>query len=123
MIVSLIAHERNLGLLSVVDHLLDHFGKHSSSVLGWNYLVNDYSHFIAKAKELQKIKKLVIIKYVVPRSKFSGEVMSYPQELDEISDVVFRVPTYFEEISDKVPLIYFKNENESIAEHINCLYT
>lgn len=122
MVITLIAHERNLGLLSVTDHMLRTLGRENCAVIGWNYLVTDYSSYLEKIKELSKTKS-VIVKYVVPRSRFSGEVIVYPSELEIVSDVTFRVPTYIEETSPTVPLSYYKGEGNPIADRIKELYT
>jgi len=122
MVITLIAHERNLGLLSVTDHLLKTLGRANCSVLGWNYLVSDYSTYLEKIKEISKTKS-VIVKYVVPRSKFSGEVIVYSNELESLSDVVFRVPTYLEETLPEVPLNYYKGDDNPIVARIKELYS
>ena len=122
MVISLIAHERNLGLLSITDHLIHTLGKENCVVFGWNYLVSDYTSYLEKIKGVSEAKN-IIVKYVIPRSRFSGEVPNYPKELDTLSDIVFRVPTYLEEISSNVPLTYFKGGDNPLVSRIKELYS
>jgi len=124
MIISLIGHERNLGILTLTDHLIDKLGKVNCVVVGWNYLMSDPEPIVKKIKTATQNNKSVIVKYVIPRNKFSSnQVITYPEVLSELSDVIFRVPTYREEISAKVPKIYFKGEGNPIEKHFNEFYS
>lgn len=124
MIVCLLGHERNLGILTLTDHLLDKLGKQNSVVVGWNYLISDFKSLLEKIKESTKENKNVIIKYVFPKNRFSfNQDVTYPKELEEISDVVFRVPTYREEISATVPKIFLKGKGNPIEKYFDEFYS
>ena len=124
MIVCLIGHEKNLGILTLTDFLLEKLGKDNCAVVGWNYLVSNPHTIINKIKDYERNNKSVIIKYVIPRSKFSSsEVITYPESIDDLSDVIFRVPTYREEISAEVPKIFFKGEDNPIKNRIDEFYS
>jgi len=124
MIISLIGHERNLGILTLTDHLLDKLGKVNCVVLGWNYLLEDPSSIISKIKVASQDNKSVIVKYVVPRNRFSSnQTVIYPNVLKDMSDIVFRVPSYREEISAQVPQIFFKGEDNALTKHFVEFYS
>jgi len=124
MIISLIGHERNLGILTLTDHLIDKLGKVNCVVVGWNYLMSDPEPIIKKIKAATQNNKSVIVKYVVPRNRFSSnQEIVYPEILKDLSDVVFKVPTYREEISAVVPKIFFKGEGNPIEKHFNEFYS
>jgi len=124
MIISLIGHERNLGILTLTDHLINKLGKSNCVVMGWNYLIEDPTSFYEKVDASSKLNKSIIIKYIVPRNRFSSnQIISYPDFLKDRSDVVFRVPTYREEVSAKVPKIFFKGEDNPIVKHVNEFYS
>jgi len=124
MIISLIGYERNIGILTLTDHLLDRLGKTNCVVVGWNYLVTNANPIISKIEEAVKNNKNVVIKYVVPRNKFSSNTeIVYPDILKDRSDVIFRVPTYREEISSEVPKIFFKGKGNPIEKHFNEFYS
>ena len=48
MILALIAHERNLGLLTITDYLLDILGKDNCAVVGINYLQDNIDPILKK---------------------------------------------------------------------------
>jgi len=124
MIISLIGHERNLGILTLTDHLIAKLGKTNCVVVGWNYLVTKPDLIIQKIKEAASSNKSVIVKYIIPKNRFSSnEVIVYPDILKDMSDVVFRVPTYREEISAQVPKTFFKGEENPIKKHIDEFYS
>jgi len=124
MIVSLIGHERNLGILTLTDHLVEKLGKANCVVVGWNYLVPNFEHIIKKIKTGTQDNKSVIIKYIIPRNRFSSnQKIVYPEILEDMSDVIFRVPTYREEISAEVPQIFFKGESNPIRKHFVEFYS
>jgi len=123
MIISLIAHEKNLGILTLTDHLLSKLGKTNCVVVGWNYLVLDHQLILKKINEATQKNKSVIVKYMVPRYRFSSnQTLVYPEVLKDLSDVVFRVPTYREEISVVVPKIYLKGNDNPITKHLDKFY-
>lgn len=127
MIITLIGHERNIGILTLTDYLLDKLGKNNCIVLGWNYLISEDNLKLMQDKidQALEINKNVIIKYIVPRNNFSiqDSTIYYPQLIDKKSDVIFRVPTYREEISPSVPKIFYKGESNPLQEHINAFYS
>ena len=122
MIISLIGQEKNLGLLTLTDYLIDKLGKNNIGVVGWNYLVSDYSTILESIDSYGKNNKSVIIKYAMPRIKFSNQAVEYPKEINTLSDVVFRVPSYKEELMPTVPLTFFKGEDNPIVKHIKDFY-
>lgn len=123
MVFTLICYEKNLGILPLTDFLLKEFGRDKASVVGWNYLLEDYSSLLDKIKEQSK-ENNVIVKYIVPKIKFSNQEITYPEALKELSDFIFKVPTYKEEIAKEVPLIYYKGElTAPIVEKIKKYYT
>lgn len=124
MIISLIGHERNLGILTLTDHLLTRLGKTNCVVVGWNYLVPDAEPLLKKIREAAQQNKSVVVKYIVPRNRFSSnQVIVYPDVLKDMSDVVFKVPTYREEISAKVPKVFFKGKGNPLEKHFDDFYS
>lgn len=123
MIITLLGVERNLGIITLTDHLLINLSKANTAVLGWNFLVQDYKPILDKMTAFKQEGKNVILKYVLPKIKFNNQGISYPKEIDEISDVVFLVPTYREEIAPQVPLKFYKGEDNPIFEVIKKYYT
>jgi len=123
MIFTLICYEKNLGILPLTDFLLQELERGKTSVIGWNYLVEDYSKLIDKIKEEPK-ERNIIVKYIIPKVKFSNQEITYPEALKELSDFIFRVPTYREELAKEVPLIYYKGDlTAPIVEKIKKYYT
>lgn len=120
MVITLISYEKNLGVLTLTDYLLEKLGKQSCAVYGWNYLNKNPKNIIDKINSA-KTHKSVIIKYIVPRPKFSNDVFVIPKELQE-SDLILRVPTYREEIMQNTPLEIFKGEDNPMIEHIKKFY-
>lgn len=124
MIICLVGHERNLGILTLTDHLLSKLGKESSIVVGWNYLIPETESLIKKINDAKQINKNVVIKYVVPRNRFSfNQDVVYPDILRDMSDVVFKVPTYREEISAEVPKVFLKGKGNPIEKHFDEFYS
>lgn len=124
MIICLIGHERNLGILTLTDHLLDKLGKSNSVVVGWNYLTTNTTPFLEKINEAKNNNKNIIIKYVVPKNRFSfNQDIVYPDTLKDISDVVFKVPSYREEISAVVPKVFFKGKGNPMEVYFNEFYS
>ena len=123
MIICLVGHERNLGILTLTDHLLSKLGKGTTVVVGWNYLTKNTDTLMKKISEATQINKNVIIKYVVPKNRFSyNQDVVYPDALKDLSDVVFKVPTYREEISSEVPKVFFKGKGNPIEKHFDEFY-
>lgn len=122
MIITLIAHEKNLGLLTLTDFLLEKLGKNNSSVVGSNYLVQDNDPILKKIKDFQDNNKNVLIKYVVPKTRFSNQYISYPDCFKEISDVVLRVPRFVEEVKKPVNLEVYKGEDNPILKRVKEFY-
>ena len=122
MIIALISQEKNLGILTLTDYIQNKLGKSNCSVVGWNYLTTDYKNILDKIKEFSDNNRNVIIKYVVPKIKFSNQEIAYPEELNKISDVIFRVPSYKEEIAPVVPIDLYKGENNPVVECIKEFY-
>jgi len=124
MIISLIGHERNLGILTLTDHLINRLGKTNCVVVGWNYLVPDAEPILKKIREATQQNKSVVVKYVVPRNRFSSnQVVVYPDILEDMSDIVFKVPTYREEISVEVPKVFFKGKGNPLEKHFDDFYS
>ena len=122
MILTLIAHERNLGIVTLTDYLLNTLGKEHTAVVGANYLVPDLNPILEKVTELSKTKNHIIFKYAVPKNQFSNHELVYPSELNDISDFVLRVPRFIEEKKKPVPLIIFKGEDNPIVDRIKEFY-
>jgi len=123
MVICLIGQERNLGLLTLTDYLLNKLGKLNCAVVGWNYLIEDNSPILKKIKEFQNINKNIIIKYVTSKYKFSfNQDIIFPEIIEEISDVIFRVPSYREEISALVPKIFLKGKGNPVEKYFDEFY-
>jgi len=121
MFISLIGHERNIGILTLTDYLNDKLGKNINVIMGSNYLNFNEEFIKEKINEIKKPN--IIFKYLIPRNSFSfNQDINYPKIINEWSDVIFRVPTYKEEISEKVPLIFYKGAENPICKHINAFY-
>ena len=50
MIITLIAHERNLGIMTLTDYLLEKLGRDNCAVVGCNYLVADIAPVLESIK-------------------------------------------------------------------------
>ena len=121
MIITLIGQEKNIGLFTLSDYIVDKLGKGNVAIMGWNYLLPKYQEILDKINEA-KTTRSVIVKYVIPRLKFTNQEIVYPAELDEISDVIFYVPTYREELAPVVNLKFFKGEDNPFTEHFKNFY-
>jgi len=122
MIVTLISQERNLGILTLTDYLIEKVGKSHINIFGFNYLnLESFDRVINAA--IQDPTKLILVKYVTPRERFSNQGVSIPEEMTLKSDLIFKVPTYLEEISRNAPLLFYKGEDNYIAEHIKKFYS
>lgn len=121
MIIGLVSQEKNLGILTLTDFLISKLGRVNTCVYGWNYLSSDTTAILEKIKESSKTKS-VIIKYVCPKLKFSNQEIIYPKNLEDISDVIFRVPTYKEELLPQVPQQFYKGAENYMASRIKEFY-
>lgn len=119
MLITLIGQEKNLGILTLTDHLISFFGKDNVVVLGCNYL-QDEKKILEKISEITN--KKIILKYITPKEKFSNAPAKYPEILNNMSEIVFKVPSYREEVSSTVPTIYYKKNDEKIEKTINSFY-
>lgn len=122
MKILLVSSEKNLGLLTLTDFILDKLGKDSCAVLGANYLVSDLSKVLDKIEEHSKDNKNVIIKYVIPLKRFSNQGIKYPQELGDLSDLVLKVPTLLEELDTSKPLEVYKGSDNPFIKNIGNYY-
>lgn len=121
MIIAMIGQEKNLGILTVTDFLIGTLGKENVAVFGWSYLVKDYTKLLDQIDK-EKNNKSILIKYVIPKTKFNTSGSTYPKELESICDVIFRVPTYFEEVSSNTQIIFFKGQDNPISAKIIGFY-
>lgn len=121
MVITLVSQERNLGILTLTDFLISKLGKPNTCVYGWNYLSTDTSLIFEKIQEASKSKS-VIIKYVCPKLKFSNQEITYPKNLESISDVIFIVPSYKEELLPQVPQTFYKGADNYMATRIKEFY-
>jgi len=122
MIITLIAHDKNLGVLTLTDYLLDRLGKEHCAVLGSSYLLPNHDKLFEDLKKFSNTPN-IIIKLIVPKDKFSNTDPKYPSELDDLSDYVMRIPKYVEEKLNPVPLKVYKGEENPIFETIKEFYT
>lgn len=122
MIITLLGSEKNLGLIALTDHLLNSLDRNHTAVLGWNYLVQDYSGILEKINVFSKAGKNVLVKFVLPKTRFSNQGISYPEELEKISDVIFLVPSYREELAPQVPMRFLKGQEKPIHQVIKAYY-
>jgi len=121
MILCLVSQEKNLGILTLTDFLIKEIGKPGITVYGWNYLIQDSVELIERIKQ-DSTNRTVLVKYVIPKIRFSNQGSSFPRELEEISDIMFKVPSYREELSPQVPLVFLKGENHPIVKYIKKFY-
>lgn len=121
MIITLVAQERNLGILTLTDYLIEKLGRVNTCVYGWNYLSTDTTAILEKITESSKTKN-VIIKYVCPKLKFSNQEITYPKNLESINDLIFRVPSYKEELLPQVPQTFYKGADNFMASRIKQFY-
>lgn len=122
MIISLVAHEKNLGILPLTDYILEKLGKDNCAVLGANYLAKDYSKILDLIEEFGKHNKNIIIKYIFPKQKFSNQDIVFPDFIKEKSDLILRVPKFSEEMMSPVPLQIFKGEDNPFIVTIRNYY-
>ena len=119
MIIGLIGQEKNIGILTLTEYISKKLGNYT--ILGLNYLVKDHSSIFAKIDDY-KNNHNVIIKYVVPRLRFSNQEIVYPEQLNDVCDIVFRIPSYLEEISAQPTLIFYKGVGNEFSKTIREFY-
>jgi cellulose biosynthesis protein BcsQ len=122
VIITLVAHEKNLGILTLTDFLLEKLGRDNCSVVGCNYLISDIKPILKKIEDFKKDNKSVIVKFVIPKTRFSNQSVTYPEVFNEISDVVMRVPKFTEEIKKPVNLEIFKGASNPIIDRFKEFY-
>jgi hypothetical protein len=61
LIITLLSHEKNIGVLALTDYILEKLGKDNCAVVGSNYLVEDKSSLIALVENYSSQNKNVII--------------------------------------------------------------
>jgi hypothetical protein len=122
MIITLVANEKNLGILTLTDFILETLGKNNCAVVGTNYLVSDIKPILEKINFFSKDNKNVIIKYVVPKIKFSNQEIKYPKEFDNLSDIIMRVPKFVEELQKPTNLEVYKGLDNPFLETIKKFY-
>lgn len=122
MIITLISAEKNLGLLALTDYLLSILGKDNCAVTGSNYLAPDITPVLTFIDKYTKENKSVIVKYVVPKIKFTNQDIVYPKELKDIGDIVVRVPSLLEELKRPVVLDFYKGETNPLADKVRDYY-
>ena len=112
MVLSFLSYEKNLGILALTDYLYAKIGKDKCFIIGWNYLFdkNKIQNLLSKIEE-ERHTKNIIVKFVMPRPVFSNQPTICPKEIEQISDLVFHVPTYIQELSKDVPKIFFKDSD------------
>jgi hypothetical protein len=123
MIITLVAYEKNLGILTLTDFLLEKLGKNNTAVVGCNYLISDIAPILKKIDDFKNQNKNVIVKYVVPKIRFSNQSLTYPDIFNEISDFVLRVPKFTEELIKPVPLEIIKGIDNPIVARIKEFYS
>jgi len=121
MKITFISQEKNLGILTLTDFMLKEILGKDTVVVGWNYLYKDYSNLLEQINKLS-LTKNVIIKYIIPRIRFSNQDFTYPKELADTSDLIFIVPTYREELAADTPIRILKGQDSPIIMHIKQFY-
>jgi hypothetical protein len=122
LIITLIAHEKNLGLLPLTDYILEKLGKENCAVFGANYLTSDISPVEKLVEEYSSSCKNIILKYVIPKQKFSNQDIKFPDYFRDRSDIVLRVPKFFEEMMNPVPLEVLKGQDNPFLITIGKYY-
>lgn len=122
MIITLVAHEKNLGLLALTDFLLEKLGRDNCIVMGSNYLIIDPKPMMETLEKHSQDNKSVIVKYIIPKQNFSNQDLVYPSELSLRSDLVVRVPKFIEELKRPVALEVLKGEGNPMLEKIREYY-
>lgn len=122
MIIALLAHEKNLGILPLTDYILEKLGKDNCAVLGSNYLTKDTDKLLSLVEKFSNDNKNIIIKYIYPKQKFSNQEIVIPEFIKEKSDLIIRVPKFSEEMLNPVPLEIFKGEGNPFILTIRNYY-
>lgn len=122
MVITLLAHEKNLGIFPLTDYIVEKLGKDNCVVLGSNYLIKDNKSVIDLINESLNNNKNIIIKYIIPKQKFSNQAIDYPSIFEEKSDLVLRVPKFMEEMMKPVPLEILKGQDNPFILTIGKYY-
>jgi hypothetical protein len=122
LIITLLSHEKNIGVLALTDYILEKLGKDNCAVVGSNYLVEDKSYLIALVENYSSQNKNVIIKYVVPKEKFSNQDINFPKNIEEKSDLILRVPKFVEELKRPLEVKVYKGQGNPFLSTINEYY-
>ncbi|MDB4330192.1 hypothetical protein N9948_00495 [bacterium] len=122
MIITLIADQKNLGIMTLTDHIIEKLGRDNCAVVGTNYLVKSIKPTLDLIDSFSKSNKSVVVKYVVPKKTFNNQNLDCPKEIDSRSDIILRVPTFMEEIKRPINLEIFKGEENPFIERIREYY-
>jgi hypothetical protein len=122
MIITLIAHERNLGILPLTDFIIDRLGKQNCAVIGSNYLNPEVERIIQLKDKFSQENKNVIIKFIIPKEKFSNQNYAYPSDFYNFSDVVFRIPRILEELQNPPVLDIIKGIDNPFVDTLKGYY-
>lgn len=122
MVITLLSHEKNLGIFPLTDYIVEKLGKDNCVVLGSNYLIKDNKSVIDLINESLNNNKNIIIKYIIPKQKFSNQAVDYPSIFEEKSDLVLRVPKFMEEMMKPVPLEILKGQDNPFILTIGKYY-
>ena len=122
MVITLLSHEKNLGIFPLTDYIVEKLGKDNCVVLGSNYLIKDNKSVIDLINESLNNNKNIIIKYIIPKQKFSNQAIDYPSIFEEKSDLVLRVPKFMEEMMKPVPLEILKGQDNPFILTIGKYY-
>lgn len=121
MIITLIAQEKNIGLITLSNFLKENFNNTRDSHLSYLMPQKTVQDTLLDIEENKKNHN-IIVKYVIPKMHFGNQGFKYPDELDNISDCIFIVPTYIEEIRQKTPLVFLKGKDSPICKVISRFY-
>jgi hypothetical protein len=122
LVITLLSHEKNLGIFPLTDYIIEKLGKDNCVVLGSNYLIKDNKSVVDLINESLNNNKNIIIKYIIPKQKFSNQAIDYPSIFEEKSDLVLRVPKFMEEMMKPVPLEILKGQDNPFILTIGKYY-
>jgi hypothetical protein len=122
LVITLLSHEKNLGIFPLTDYIVEKLGKDNCVVLGSNYLIKDNKSVVDLINESLNNNKNIIIKYIIPKQKFSNQAIDYPSIFEEKSDLVLRVPKFMEEMMKPVPLEILKGQDNPFILTIGKYY-
>lgn len=122
MIITLIAHERNLGILPLTDFILEKLGKQNCAVVGSNYLNPEIEKINQLKNKFAQENKNVIVKFIIPKEKFSNQNYTYPSDFYNFSDIVFRIPRILEELQNPPSLDIIKGIDNPFIQTLKSYY-